>query len=263
MEDAPEHPSEQASAPEVVTEIPVSVIRSHPRRERTVEGFSSRAVENTVAAGLAGIRIAAKATGVLARRVLRTPPVQFAGQVANEVAVAVAEELAPESDRVVRRLEDQIAKIVAAVVPVVVDAIDPVDIVDRLDLDAVLDRLDLDAILDRVDVNHLLDRVDVNHLLDRVDVNRLLDRVDVDRLMERVDVDAVMERVEVGGIVTKGTGQVAGSALDLARRQAVGLDVVVSRSIDRLLGRDPDRMPAGPAGLVLDGPEADGEAEPS
>ncbi len=253
MEAATTPGDEHAPDPEVITEIPVSVIRSRPDRDRTVEGFSSRTVEHTVAAGLAGIRVAAKITGVVARRFLRTPPVQFAGQVVNEVVVALGEELGPESDRLARRVEEQVAKIVAVVVPVVVEAIEPAEILERLDIDAIVERLDLDAILERVDVNRLLERVDVN---------RLLDRVDVDQLMARVDVDAVMDRVEVGGIVTKGTGEVAGSALDLARRQAVGLDVVVSRGIDRLLGRDPDRMPVGPEGLASDDASGDG-ANPS
>jgi len=154
----------------------------------------------------------------------------------------------PDRDRraVLRRLwhaageatEEQFARAATFAVPVVVDAVD------------------VEQLLTRVDVDEFLDRVDVDHLLDRVDVNRLLDRVDVDRLMARVDVESLTRRAGIGEIVAASTSQVTASALDLARRQVVGLDTVVLRVASRLLGRDPDRLPAGPAALVDAAPAA-------
>jgi uncharacterized RDD family membrane protein YckC len=141
----------------------------------------------------------------------------------------------------------------------------------RVDVDALLRRVDVDALLRRVDVDGLLDRADVDAVLDRVDVHRLLDRVDLDRVMAGMDVDAVMARVDlermldevdlerlvrragIPELVADSTGKVAGSALDLGRRQLVGLDVGISRFIQRLLRRDPDALPAGPPTLVADG----------
>jgi uncharacterized RDD family membrane protein YckC len=141
----------------------------------------------------------------------------------------------------------------------------------RVDVDALLRRVDVDALLRRVDVDGLLDRADVNAVLDRVDVHRLLDRVDLDRVMAAMDVDAVMARVDlermldevdlerlvrragIPELVADSTGKVAGSALDLGRRQLVGLDVGISRFIQRLMRRDPDALPAGPPTLVADG----------
>jgi uncharacterized RDD family membrane protein YckC len=141
----------------------------------------------------------------------------------------------------------------------------------RVDVDALLRRVDVDGLLDRADVDAVLDRADVDAVLDRVDVHRLLDRVDLDRVMAGMDVDAVMARVDlermldevdlerlvrragIPELVADSTGKVAGSALDLGRRQLVGLDVGISRFIQRLLRRDPDALPAGPPTLVADG----------
>ena len=126
------------------------------------------------------------------------------------------------------------------------------ELLDRVDVDRLLDRVDVDRLLDGVDVNRLLDGVDVNRLLDGVDVNRLLDGVDVNRLVDRVDVQAVTKRANVGGIVAQSTTQVAGSTLDVARRQAVGLDTLIMGLVDRLLGRDPAAQPLGPPQLVAE-----------
>lgn len=108
----------------------------------------------------------------------------------------------------------------------------------------------VDLVLDTVDPDDILDRVDVNALLDRVDVDALLDRVDVDRLMARVDVADLVERAGVADIVRASTQDVAGSAIDAARRYAVGLDVVVTGALRRLLRRDLSRFPAAPPALL-------------
>jgi uncharacterized RDD family membrane protein YckC len=120
-------------------------------------------------------------------------------------------------------------------------------VLERIDVNGVLDQVEVDQLLDRVDVDALLERVDVDRLLDRVDVDRLLDRVDVDRLIDRVDVDRLLK---VGELVARSTSQVAGSTLDVLRRQAVALDTLMMRFVDRVLGRDPDVQPAGPPALV-------------
>jgi uncharacterized RDD family membrane protein YckC len=187
----------------------------------------------------------------------------LAGSLSNRVLEEV------DTDAVLERLD----------IEALVARIDIDGLVARVDVDALIDRVDVDALLERVDVNRVLDRVDVNALLDRVDVDRVLDRVDVDRVLHRVDldgvaagfdIDALMRRVDlermlstvdlealvrragIPELVADSTGQVAGSALDLGRRQLVGLDVGISRLVQRLLGRDPDALPAGPPALVSD-----------
>lgn len=129
------------------------------------------------------------------------------------------------------------------------DVVEPDAFLDKVDVNALLDRVDPDALLDRVDVNRLLDRVDVNELMDRVDVNRLLDRVDIDAFMDRVDVEDLVVRAGIPDIVRDSTGALAGSALDVFRRQLVALDTIVGRTAYRLRGRDPDARPDAPEAL--------------
>ena len=141
---------------------------------------------------------------------------------------------------------------------VVVDAVDPDTIIDNVDVNALMERVDVNALLDRVDPQVLLDSVDVNSLMDRVDVEALLDRVDVDALMNRVDIDALLDRVDVKeltdragipDIVRESTGALAGSALDVVRRQIVAVDQIFERTIYRLIRRDPSARPVAPPAL--------------
>jgi uncharacterized RDD family membrane protein YckC len=130
-----------------------------------------------------------------------------------------------------------IGRMAGAVTGRVVDAVPP---------EVILDHLDLDAFLDRVDLNHLLDRVDLDRLLARIDVNAFLARVDVDSLLSDVQIAELIRRAGVPDLVAEASGRFAGSALDSARRQLVGVDTLVARFIDRLLRRR-SRQPAAPA----------------
>ncbi len=141
----------------------------------------------------------------------------------------------------------------------VLDVVDPDVVLEHVDVNALLDRIDVDALLDRIDVNALLSRVEVDDLLDRVDVDRLLDRVDVDALLKRADVDALMTRVDVKAlvdragipeIVAESTSHLTGSALDLFRKPIVGIDEIMVRGLNRLVGRDPGQFPSGPGSLL-------------
>lgn len=116
--------------------------------------------------------------------------------------------------------------------------------------DRVLDIVDPNLVLDHIDVNALIERVDVNALLDRVDVDALLERADIDALMERVDVQALVDRAGIPEIVAESTSHLTGSALDLVRRPLVGLDEILFRFLNGILGRDPGEFPQGPSDLV-------------
>ena len=116
--------------------------------------------------------------------------------------------------------------------------------------DRVLEIVDPNMVLDHVDVNALLDRIDANALLDRVDVDALLERADVDALMERVDVKALVDRAGIPEIVAESTSHLTGSALDLVRKPIVGLDEILFRFLNRIIGRDPTEYPNGPGELV-------------
>lgn len=117
---------------------------------------------------------------------------------------------------------------------------------DTLHPDLILDHVDVNAIVERIDIEELLGRVDLDQLLERIDVDKLLDRIDVQRLLDRIDVQQLVGRSGIPDIVRESTGQVAGSALDVARRQVVGLDFVIERLVDRLMRRDRSRFPSTP-----------------
>jgi uncharacterized RDD family membrane protein YckC len=118
----------------------------------------------------------------------------------------------------------------------------------RIDIDGLLDRIDIDRLMARVDVQALIARVDVGGLIERVDLDAVLAEVDIDALLSRIDVAAIAERAQVGELVAQSTRDVAGSTLDLVRRQLVALDLVVLRVVHRVMRRD--EWPLGPPALV-------------
>jgi len=112
-----------------------------------------------------------------------------------------------------------------------------------------------EVILDHIDVDALLDRIDVNRLLDRVDVNRLLERVDIEALLRDVDIEELVRRSGVPDIVAESTGRLAEGALDIARRQIVGLDTLLVGVIGTVLRRPAAGIEAAPPELRV--PEED------
>lgn len=169
-----------------------------------------------------------------------------------------------------------LGRVAGAVTERVVVTVDPDIVLEHVDLNALLSRVDLDAALARVDVNRLLETVDIDVIIRRVDVNAVAERLDIDALLARVDVNALLADVDLDAllrnvdlealvrrsgipdIVAESTYSMAGSALDLARRQLVGLDVVIDRIVDRLMRRSEDERRDGPLSLVAAGREVPG-----
>lgn len=132
------------------------------------------------------------------------------------------------------------------------DRVDPNRLMDRVDADRIVARVDANALVRRVDANALVASVDANALVASVDVNAVADRLDIDRLVDRMDVAAIVERAGVPEIVRESTGHMAGSLLDVARRQVVAIDQVVTRIAGRFVrGKTKNRtLPQGPPLLV-------------
>lgn len=126
-------------------------------------------------------------------------------------------------------------------------------VVDVVDPDVVIEHVDVNAIIERVDINALLERVDVDALVDRIDVDRLASRIDIDAIIEQVDVKEIVDRAGVADIVRESTGELAGSALDIFRRQLVALDEIMSRATQRILRRDAATWPRTPPELADNG----------
>src|SRR6478735_3751187 len=135
--------------------------------------------------------------------------------------------------------------------------IDPNDLMSRVDIGALLARVDPDELMSRVDPDALIGRVDMNALLDRVDLNALLSKVDIEALLADVDLEGLVRRSGVPQLVAESTNQLAGSAIDLVRRQLVALDVIIDRFLCRLMRRDPDAQPVGPPLLLATDPAPD------
>ena len=92
--------------------------------------------------------------------------------------------------------------------------------------------------------------MDVDAIVDRLDLDAILDRVDVNEVVQRVDMDAIVEQTELGSIVARSTSGIATETLDVARTQAVGVDDVVSRVVNRVMRRRAAELPVGPERLV-------------
>jgi uncharacterized RDD family membrane protein YckC len=105
-------------------------------------------------------------------------------------------------------------------------------------------------VLGRVDLEALLQRVDLDAVLSDVDLNALLARVDLNRLLADVDLEPLVRRSGIPEIVADSTSQLAGSTLDVVRRQVAGLDYWVNRLVATLLRRPADSVAAAPPALA-------------
>jgi len=130
------------------------------------------------------------------------------------------------------------------------DHVDVNRVLGRVDVDAVMSRVDIGSIVDRVDVDDVANRIDVDGLLGRVDVDTVMSRVDIDAIVDRVDVDRVVQRADLAGVVAQSTRGITASTVDLVRRQVAGIDELITRVAGRVVGRDPNADPAGPAALL-------------
>jgi uncharacterized RDD family membrane protein YckC len=154
-------------------------------------------------------------------------------------------------------LSQPVNAVADAVVPTVVDAVDVNSVVERVDINAIVERVDINAVVDRVDIDEVLKGVDINAVLARIDldavvarldINRLMERVDVNAMLDRVDLDAITERMQLADIVSRSAGGILTKMLDVLRRVLVGVDTVVMRGVDRVLGRK--GTATGPAYLM-------------
>ena len=170
-----------------------------------------------------------------------------------------------------------VERLLGAVINPVVDAVDVDGVVSKVDVDRLVNEVDLDTLLEKVDLDALLARIDVDALLDRIDVDQLLERVDIDKLAGRLDVQALVERLDVQSVVDKvdldavlrdvdvaaitrragiddivseATRGVGSRVLAMARRQVVGLDLIVSGIWAKLVRRP---RPAPPSGATATG----------
>jgi hypothetical protein len=134
--------------------------------------------------------------------------------------------------------------LVGAVTAAVLDQVDLDGVVARVDLDRIVDRLDIDQIAERVDVDAIAARIDLDAVIARVDVEGVVARVDLPGLAERV-----MSEVDVSEIIRESSSTMATETVDTLRVQGMRADRLLSRTVDRVLGRREERQTdAGLAG---------------
>jgi hypothetical protein len=164
------------------------------------------------------------------------------------------------SRRVTDPAETLAQQVTERVLDLLVDALDVNELAARIDVNAILARIDVNAILAKTELNTVLDQVDVNALLaradldavvQRVDVGAVLDRVDVNEVVGRIDIDALVEKTDLGAVIAQSSGGLASDALDAVRSQAVGLDLLIDRWVNRLLRRKHQEPSAPSAQLSL------------
>jgi uncharacterized RDD family membrane protein YckC len=98
---------------------------------------------------------------------------------------------------------DPLERVLGAVVPRAVDAVDIDGVLQSVDVDEVVNRVDADALIERVDVDKVIKRIDVADVVRRVDIDDVIARVDVDDVIRRVDVDGVIARVDVDKVIER------------------------------------------------------------
>lgn len=139
---------------------------------------------------------------------------------------------------------------------------------DLVGVNDIVRHIDIDLILEHVDIQALIDRIDMNEVLARVDLQALLDRIDLNEVVTKIDLDTLVKSTDLGAIIAQSTGGMASGAVDLLRRQAVGLDGVVVRGAKQVRRHALADAPAGPPLLVAPGeaalePTADPTADTS
>ncbi len=159
------------------TEIPFVVIdgggrrsggRPSPDADGDLGEMGAAALVAMVAQAARLIAIPWKVAGTAATHFSQTPVGQAMGESLRVALEEPAGEGRQEMEQATQWAGEQLAKVINALAPALLEAVD---------IDAVLEHLDLDAALARIDVNALLARVDVGALLDRVDVDTLKDRI--------------------------------------------------------------------------------------
>jgi hypothetical protein len=208
--------------------VPLAGGRAVPRELMT-------ATDTALGAGALAVNAALR-VGAVGRDVARTGGRIAAslpgGGLATRALSAATRPLTEEGARARRSANErtiaEAQRMLEAVVPAIVKAID---------VDAIVRRVDINGLLQRVDVDALLARVDMDALIARIDVDAIADRIDVNAVVQRVDVEAVVEQTELGTIVARSTSGFASEALDAARTQTVAVDTLVTRIVDRMLRR--------------------------
>jgi len=214
-------------------------------------GAASQATRLALRVGATGWN-ASVATG---RLVSALPGANGAGRLLNTATRPLVDGGRETRARARSAAQARTQRLLEAVVPGLVDAVDIDALVQRIDIDAIVRRIEIDDLVQQIDIDQLVRRINIDQLVRRIDIDALMQRIDLDavvasidvnRIAERIDVDAVVEQTELGTIVARSTSGFASEALDAARSQTADVDTRVSRAVNRVLRRKEGEAPVGP-----------------
>jgi hypothetical protein len=139
---------------------------------------------------------------------------------------------------------DDLSRIIAAVVPPVVDEVlDSLDLTslvrERVDIDALVSTVDVAAIIDRLEIDEIVGKVDIDGMLRQVDVDAIVAKVDIDAIVRQVDIDAIARQIDIDAIVSQVDIDAIAKRIDVdAIADRIEVDAIVSRvDIDAIVRR--------------------------
>jgi hypothetical protein len=139
---------------------------------------------------------------------------------------------------------DDLSRIIAAVVPPVVDEVlDSLDLTalvqQRVDIDALVSTVDIAAVVDRMDIDAILRQVDIDGMLRQVDIDAVVSKVDIDAIVRQVDIDAIARQVDIDAIVSQVDIDAIAERIDVdAIVERIDVDAIVSRvDVDAIVRR--------------------------
>jgi hypothetical protein len=139
---------------------------------------------------------------------------------------------------------DDLSRIIAAVVPPVVDEVlDSLDLTalvqERVDIDVLVSTVDIAAVVDRMDIDAIVRQVDVDGMLRQVDIDAIVSKVDIDAIVRQVDIDAIARQVDIDAIVSQVDIDAIAKRIDVdAIVERIDIDAIVSRvDVDAVVRR--------------------------
>jgi hypothetical protein len=215
------------TAPGETEEQPDVLYREVGKENGEDSSLGSMLAASAVAAGAAYTKMLVAVVAVGWRRTTTSPLGRLASSMINGAVEAAARESAPFRAAAGEWSQAQLSRLSSVLTPVIMDSID---------VDAVLAGVDSDRLARELGAS-IADQLDLNAILADLDVDEVLERVDVEALLERIDVEAIARRVRFGALMVESTGEAAGTAIGMARRQAADTNEAIFRSMGRLLGR--------------------------
>ncbi len=143
------------------------------------------------------------ATITAGRVVSGLPGVTRAGRLLDLAARPLVDDGRDVRGRAQSVLQVGTQRLLQAVVPGAIDALDVDALLKRIDIDALVQRIEIDALVKRIDIDELVSRIDIDALVQRIEIDALVKRIGIDELVSRIDIDALVQRIQIDALVKR------------------------------------------------------------